>query len=176
MIVLNGDIDDNTIEDVVMWVLWWNKEDKDLPVEKRKKIRLFISSPGGNSFNGNILADVLMHSKTPVMGVVLDICASAAYICFLGCHERVIFPFSVLLQHEGSISIENSRSKAKDTQAFMDEVEIDLKKFILSRTSIDEEFYDKNYDVELWMNAKKAKQLGIAHKIIGEDCDLDYIL
>ena len=40
MIVLNGEIDVNTIEDIIMWVLWWNKEDQDIPVEKRKKIRL----------------------------------------------------------------------------------------------------------------------------------------
>ena len=176
MIVLNGEIDVNTIEDIIMWVLWWNKEDQDIPVEKRKKIRLFISSPGGNAFNGNILADVLLHSKTPIMGIALDICASAAYICYLGCHERISWPSTALLQHEGEISIENSRSKAKQTSEFLDRVSEREKEFILSRTSFSSEEYDDLYETELWMDAHKAKELGIVHKIIGEDCDLDYIL
>ena len=176
MLVFNNDVTDDVVEDLIMWILWWNKEDKDLPIEKRKKIRLFITSPGGSSFSGNILSDVILHSKTPVMGIALDLCASAAYSVYLACHERVGFGFSSYLQHEGEIAIENSRSKAKSTAEFLDTMADKEKEFILSRTNITSEYYDEVYEVELWMDAHRAKELGIVHKIIGEDCDIDYIL
>ena len=176
VLVFNDSIDDNVIEDIIMYIIKWNKEDKDLPIEKRKKIRLYISSPGGNTFNGNILSNVILQSKTPVIGIALDLCASAAYYAFLACDERIAFQETSFLQHEGEISIENSRSKAKQTAEFFDSMEDKAKQFILSRTNITSELYDQVYDNEFWMDAEKAKELGVIHKIIGQDCDLDYIL
>lgn len=175
-LVLNATIDDNVIEDYVMYILKWNKEDKDIPVEKRKKIRFLITSPGGNSFNGNILSDVIMQSKTPVVGIALDLVASAAYIVYLACTERIAFETSVFLQHEGELSMENSRSKFKQTVEFFDTMEEKAKNYILSRTNISSDFYDEIYEQEYWMDVNRAKELGVVHKIIGVDCDIDSAL
>ena len=38
------------------------------------------------------------------------------------------------------------------------------------------EQYDEIYDVEYWMDAHKAKELGVVDYIIGEDCELEDIL
>jgi len=175
MLVLNANIDENVIEDYIMYIIKWNKDDIDIPIDKRRKIRLLITSPGGNAFNGNILADVIMQSKTPIMGVGLDLVASAAYQVFLACDERVAFQGSVFLQHEGDLSMENSRSKFKQTVEFFDGMEERAKEYVLSRTSMTSEFYDDIYEQEYWMDAHKAKQLGVIHRIIGEDCDIDVI-
>ena len=43
MLVLNNEIDENVIEDYVMYIIKWNKDDIDIPVEKRRKIRFFIT-------------------------------------------------------------------------------------------------------------------------------------
>jgi ATP-dependent protease ClpP protease subunit len=175
MLVLNANIDENVIEDYIMYIIKWNKDDIDIPIDKRRKIRLLITSPGGNAFNGNILADVIMQSKTPIMGVGLDLVASAAYQVFLACDERVAFQGSVFLQHEGDLSMENSRSKFKQTVEFFDGMEERAKEYVLSRTSMTSDFYDDIYEQEYWMDAHKAKQLGVIHRIIGEDCDIDVI-
>ena len=37
-IIFCGEIGDGVIDDAIMYILKWNKEDKDLPIEKRKKI------------------------------------------------------------------------------------------------------------------------------------------
>jgi ATP-dependent protease ClpP protease subunit len=158
-----------------MYIIKWNKDDIDIPIDKRRKIRLLITSPGGNAFNGNILADVIMQSKTPIMGVGLDLVASAAYQVFLACDERVAFQGSVFLQHEGDLSMENSRSKFKQTVEFFDGMEERAKEYVLSRTSMTSEFYDDIYEQEYWMDAHKAKQLGVIHRIIGAACDIDVI-
>lgn len=176
ILVINASIDDAIIEDYLMYIIRWNKEDKDLPVDKRKPIRIFVSSPGGNVFNGNVFIDIISASKTPIWGIALDLVASAAYCSFLACHERFGLKNSSFLQHEGQISIENSRSKAKQTSEFLDKMEDKAKEFILSRTNFTSEQYDEAYDVEYWMDAQKAKELGVINKIIGVDCDLDDVL
>ena len=50
------------------------------------------------------------------------------------------------------------------------------KDLILSRTNISKKLYDKKYKCEWYFLPKKAKELGVADFIIGEDCDLDEII
>ena len=173
---LNDEITECVIEDYIMYIIKWNKEDKDLPVDKRKPIKLFVSSPGGNVFDANILVDIITNSKTPVWGIGLDLVASAAYISFLACHKRYSFKNSVYLQHEGEMAIENSRSKFKQTSEFFDSQEKATKEFILSRTIMTSEFYDSIFEVEFWMTANKAKELGVIDGIIGEDIMFDDVI
>ena len=77
--------------------------------------------------------------------------------------------------HDGSVTINNSTSKAKDTMKFVEELDSRAKEHVLSRTTMSEEFYDNHYDVEFFLYADKAKELGIVDKIIGKDCTLDDI-
>ena len=175
-IIFCGEIGDNVIDEAIMHILKWNKEDKDLPVDKRKKIRLYISSVGGSSFSANMLIDIIAQSKTPIVGIALDLVASAAYLCYLACHERYAFKNSAFLQHEGDVSIGNSRSKFKQTATFFDEMEQKSKEFILDRTNMTSDFYDSVYEQEYWVYAEKAKELGIVEKVVGIDCDIDMVL
>ena len=176
VLIFNGDVDDSVIDDLILYILKWNKEDQDIPVEKRRKIKIYISSAGGNIFDANILVDVIMQSITPVVGIGLDMVASAAYIIYLACHERYAFKNTCLLQHEGDMSIENSRSKFKQTAQFFETMEKRSKEFVLERTNMTEEFYDNVYENEFWFYPDTGKDLGVVHKIIGIDCDLNEIL
>lgn len=172
ILVFNDEVDDNVIENYIMYILKWNMDDRDLPADKRKKIVMLISSPGGNSFSANIMIDVIMQSITPIVGIGLDLVASAAYLIYLACHERYSYGSTAFLQHEGDMTIENSRSKFKNTATFFEEMDTRTKNFILSRTNMTEEFYDKMYEQEFWFFAQKGKELGVVHKIIGEDCTI----
>ena len=175
-LVFNDEVGDNVVEDFIMYILKWNKEDQNLPVDARRKIKIFISSPGGSTFSANIMVDVILNSKTPVIGIGLDLVASAAYSIYLACHERYAFSTTAFLQHEGEMAIENSRSKFKQTVNFFSEVEERSKDFILSRTNMTEEFYDEVYEQEFWFLSRRGKELGVVHKIIGVDCDLDEVI
>lgn len=175
-LIFNDEVGDNVIDDYIIHIIKWNKEDKNLPVESRKPIKLYITSPGGSPFSGAIMQDVILQSKTPIIGIALDLVASAAYDLFLACHQRYSFKDSCFLQHEGEIALENSRSKFKQTALFMDSREQRVKEFILSRTNMTEEFYDEVYDQEFWLDSKRAKELGVIHGIIGEDIDFDDVI
>lgn len=175
IIVFNNAIDEDVMEDCVLRILKWNREDVNLPVENRQKIIIYIDCPGGETITGFNLVDVILQSKTPVVGVAFSMAASMGYHVFLACHERIAFANSVFLQHDGELAIQNSSSKAKDTMAFFEKLDQRLKEHVLSRTTMTEEFYDKIYDQEYWMFSDDAKKFGIVNKIVGVDCDLDEI-
>jgi len=173
---LNNEINECVIEDYIMYIIKWNKEDKDLPIASRKPIKLYISSPGGNVFDANILVDVIEASSTPVWGVAMDLVASASFHIYLACSVKYAFKNSAFLQHDGEIAVENSRKKAKDTMRFFDEGEERLKQHILQHTKMTEEFYESIYADEYWFYAQQGKEIGVVDKIIGEDCGMDEIL
>lgn len=176
ILVFNDEVNDCVLENYILHILKWNREDIDIPTDKRKTITIYINSPGGNSIDGFNFVDVIRCSKTKIRGVSFGLAASMGYHILLACHDRIAFKNSILLQHDGEISIQNSTSKAKDTMKFFDNMEQRTKKYVLSRTTMTEEFYDKIYDQEYWMYADEAKKLGCIDKIIGEDIEFDDIL
>ena len=176
VLVLNEDINESLLENYILHILKWNREDRDIPVEKRKTITIYINSPGGSNFDGFSLVDVIMSSTTKIRGVCFGLAASMGYHILLACHERVAFKNSILLQHDGEITVSNTSSKAKDTMKFFDSMEQRTKQYVLSRTTMTEEFYDKVYEQEYWMYAQEARSLGCIDKIIGEDIELIDIL
>lgn len=176
ILVINDEINEGVIEDYILRIMDWNREDKYIPVEERQVISLYINSPGGNAFDGNNFVDVIQASVTPVRAVCFGIAASMAFHIFIACSERVAFKSSTLLMHDGNIQIANSTSKARDTMRFFENMEKRTKDHVLSNTKMTSEYYDKHYDTELYLYADEAKELGCVDKIIGEDVDLDYIL
>lgn len=176
ILVFNEEVNECVLENYILYILKWNKEDKDIPIEKRHTITIYINSPGGNCIDGFNFVDAIISSKTPIRGVCFGLAASMGYHIFLACHERIAFYNSILLQHDGNIRISNSTSKAKDTMKFFDSMEERTKAYVLSRTNMTEEFYDKIYNQEYYMYASEGKENGCVDKIIGEDCDIDYIL
>ena len=175
ILVMNQGIDECVIEDFILFILKWNKEDKDIPVEKRKPIKLYINSGGGDSIVAMQFVNTIKYSKTPIIGIGLSLVASAAFHIYIACKERVAFKDTILLMHDGEVVIQNSTSKAKDTMRFIDEVERRTKQHVLDCTKIDEQFYDDHYDMELYLFSNEAKEYGIVDKIVGEDVDIDYI-
>lgn len=176
ILVFNEDVNESILENYILHILRWNREDKDIPVDKRKDITIYINSPGGSSMDGFNMVDVILASKTKVRCICFGLAASMGYHILLSGHERIAFKNSILLQHDGEVAIQNSTSKARDTMKFFDSMEKRTKEYVLSRTKMTEEFYDKIYEQEYWMYAQEARDLGCIDKIIGEDIELDDIL
>lgn len=176
ILLINEQISDLVVDEQVMAILRWNAEDRLLPVGSRKAITIYINSEGGSSFDGQALIDVMLASKTKVRTVGLGMVASMGYLIYLAGHERVAFPNTSFLMHEGETGVSGlSASKAKETMAFFDDMEERAKRYILEKTSISEATYDKFYKREWWMFSQEAKANGIVDKIIGEDCDIDIL-
>lgn len=165
ILLINEQISELVVDEHVMCILRWNAEDKDLPLDKRRPITIYLNSEGGSSFDGQALIDVILASKTKVRTVGIGMVASMAYLIFLAGHERIAFGNTSFLQHEGEAGVSGlSASKAKETMAFFDDMEDRAKKYILARTSISEEIYDKFYKREWWMFSQEAKKMELLTK------------
>ena len=175
IIIFNEDVEDCIIEDLMLYILKWNEEDKDIPVDNRKKIKIYFNSYGGDAHIAGAFCSLVEVSRTPIMAVALGTVASAAYHMYIACQERVAFENSIFLQHEGEMSMEDSSSKLRDRINFYDIMEKKFKNNVLENTKMDEKFYDDIYKVEFWIYSDRAKELGIVDKIIGQDCTIDYI-
>lgn len=175
-IIINDVVSNDLLESVALHIIRFNKQDRDIPAEKRKPIWIYIQSPGGAVMAGLNLIDIIKSSKTPVYTLCFSNCSSMAFHIFISGHKRYAFKNSILLNHDGEISLSNSSSKAKDTMTFFNSLEERVKDHVVSSTKITPEFYDSIYDKEYYMYAnEKGKELGCVDYIIGEDVNLNDI-
>lgn len=128
-----GEVNDAAF-DWVSEILQWNREDKDLPVEERKPIRLLISNYGGSLEEARMLIEIIKLSKTPVYGMAIGICASAASLIYLACHKRYATRNITLMLHQGSC--QNLQGSYSEIQSFTENYKRDIEEMT--------EFYKNN--------------------------------
>ena len=66
MLYLDNDVESELILEMQKYIISWNREDKDIPIEQRKPIKIMIFSPGGDIISMYNLIDIILLSKTPV--------------------------------------------------------------------------------------------------------------
>lgn len=176
-ILLNSEIDDSVVDIAVHHIIEFNRQDKWLPIEERKPIRIYINSPGGIVSDGYGLIDVILHSKTPVYTINMALAASMAFSIFIAGHKRYTMPHAEFLIHDGTTGTFGSATKVSDRITF-EAMQLDkmTREYILSRTKIGEELYKEKHRVEWYFLAEEAKEIGAVDYIIGQDCELDEIL
>ena len=175
-IYLNEQIDENVIENAVLHIMKFNKEDKGTPVADRKPIRIYLNSPGGSVVDGLALVDVIIQSKTPVHGILLGMAYSMAGYILIVCDERYAMEHSSILIHDGTAGGMTSGNKFKDLAKFYESLDKKTKNIIVSRTKISPELYEEKRDREFYFFADEGKTLGVVDKIIGIDCELDDVI
>lgn len=165
-IIFNDDVDSRVINTVAHWIIKWNEDDADIPVEKRKIIKLYITSNGGDVISGLAAIDAITTSKTPVHTIAVGCAASMGILLLMAGHKRYAYEHTVLLIHDGSLNVSGSSRKAKSTMGFYDKLDDRVKKYILDKTQISEEQYDEKADDEWFMFADEGLELGIVDEII----------
>ena len=95
-----GEIGDE-VYDWVDFILDINREDEAarIPIEDRKPIKCLIANRGGSADAANTMVDIIALSKTPVWGIALGVCASAASMIYLACHKRFALQSASFLFH-----------------------------------------------------------------------------
>ena len=175
-IYINYEIDEEVINDAVYKILKINSIDKFTPVEERKPILMYLATPGGSVIDGFSLIDVMLLSKTPIYVINYAYNYSMGFLIGLAGSKRYGTANSTYLMHDGSSFQWGSQNKVFDTVEFQKRQEDKIKKYILDRTKITEEMYDKKYRTEWYMFAEEAKEQGCCDYIVGVDCDLDEII
>lgn len=173
---LNTDIEQMAVCEIVKHIMQYNKDDKDIPVESRMPILLYVTSNGGEIDSGFELIDVIMSSKTPVYTINLGFQYSMGFLIGLAGHKRYATKNAKFLMHDGSNFIYNSGAKAQDQMEFQKRIEERIRHYVIDRSNITEKEYDSKLRVEWYMFAEEAKEKGFCDFIIGEDCDIDAII
>ena len=177
ILIFNEDVNDSLIENYIMYIWKWNREDRDLDPTKRRKITIILNSCGGDCMVGfGGMVNCIEASKTPIRVVGVGLIASMAFYIYICCKERYSFRDAIFLLHDGEKAAYNTGSKFKNVAAFFENMDKRTREHVLKYTNISEDFYDENYEKEVYLYADEAKELGCVDYTIGEDCTLDNII
>ena len=164
---------DETILEVSKLIMYFNKLDKDIPVEQRKPIKLLLYSYGGDGQACFSLLDIIALSKTPVWTINMGVAMSAGLLILLAGHQRFCLKHSTALAHSGSGgtsgSYEQTEAQMKDYKRFVDT----MRNYIIERTNIDTKTFNKYKSKEWYLYSEDQIKFGIVNKIID---DIDEIL
>lgn len=157
---------------LIRYILKWNQEDKDLPVESRKPIRLLFFSPGGDLEVNNALIDTITLSKTPVWGINIGRSYSAAAYILLSCHKRYCLPRAQLLLHQGSGAFSGTYAEIlPQVMAYQEQVE-KLAGFVEEKTSYTKEEIEENIVSDWYITAEEGLEKGVYQGIISDISEL----
>ena len=157
-------------EDLIKLIMRSNKEDKDLSVEERKPIKIFIDSPGGDVIFMNSIIKAIEISKTPVWTINYCTAYSAASLILAAGHKRYALPGSHVLVHNGYCSYSGEASQVESTKKYFDKLNKVINEWFLSKTKIDPKAYKKKAISDWFMTAEESLENGIVDRII-EDFD-----
>lgn len=156
--------------DWVDFILDVNREDEaaGIPIEERKPIKCLISNRGGSSDAANTLVDIIALSKTPVWGIAIGMCASAASMIYLACHKRYTLPSVTFLFHQGSCS--NLSGNYSELKAFMDDYQTDIEgltEFYKTHTNYGPVLIETKMEMGDWyIRVPEALENGVAQEVV----------
>ena len=162
-------IDDEINEyllELIKYIVQWNKEDVKISIAERKPIKLFFFSPGGSLDVNYSLIDTIKMSKTPIIGINMGQCASAAAYIYLSCHKRFMLPHSYFIFHQGSGTISGTYEQiCAQMLDYQNQIE-ELSEFMLEHTTYTKEEIANKIDGEWYVRKDEAVEKGIAHEVI----------
>lgn len=163
---LSDEINNYTF-DLVQYIIRWNREDKDIPVDERKPIRIIVDCPGGHLSVSETVSNIIKMSKTPVHGIALGYVASGASVIYLSCHKKFALPNSVFVLHKGGCSgvsgtydeiVAFARDYEKQMETLID--------FYITNTKYTEEEIEENIQTDWYIRTEEALQKGIVDELV----------
>lgn len=163
---LSDEINNYTF-DLVQYIIRWNQEDKGVPVEQRKPIRIIIDCPGGHLSISETVSNIIKMSKTPIYGIALGYVASGASVIYLSCHKKFALPNSVFVLHKGGCSgvsgtydeiVAFARDYEKQMETLID--------FYITNTNYTEEEIEENIQTDWYIRTEEALEKGIVDELI----------
>lgn len=162
---VDDEINDSLLE-LVKMIIRCNKEDKDIPVEDRKPIKIFISSPGGEVSAMWSTMQAIQTSKTPCWTINFSYAYSAAAELLIAGHKRFALKGSTTMIHRGSCFIGGEQSVVESTQKYMKAMEQKYQDFLLSHTRIDPKAYKKKASADMYFDEYEALENGIVDVVV----------
>lgn len=163
---LTEEIGEETL-DLVQYITRWNREDKGMPIEERKPIRIIIDCGGGSLSVSETLSNIIKMSKTPIYSIALGFVASGASVVHLSCHKKYALPNTVFVLHKGSCNgvsgtYDEIVSFARDYEK---QIEM-LMEFYIENTKYTEEEIEENIQTDWYIRMDEATEKGLVDEVI----------
>lgn len=159
---------------IVEHIVAFNREDRGIPPEERKPIRLYINSPGGDLVEGFALVSIIKLSKTPIWTINMGQWCSMAFLIGITGHRRFSMPCMTFLMHDGTSGAFGSVNKIQDQMKFEERFEREVvRALVLEHSNMKDIDYDALARVELYMLPEDALERGFIDEIV---TDIDDIL
>lgn len=154
--------------ELIKYIVRWNAEDSATPVDKRQPIRIYFFSPGGDLDINYALIDTIKMSKTPIIGINIGQCASAAAYIFLSCHKRYMLPHAYFILHQGSGTLSGTFEQiCAQMEDYQQQVE-ELSAFVLEHTTYSEEAVAEKIVGEWYIRKDEALENGVVHGVVND--------
>ena len=159
IITLDGEITDWDYC-VVKTIIQINIMDKGIDLDKRKPIIFLINSNGGLLDITNSIIDTIAASQTPVWTVNMGNALSGGCMIFLAGEKRFVTSNSWAMAHAGSGGVQGNYSETQEaTKVWAAQVKR-MGEYIMSRTGIDNETYNKYKNKDWYLNADQQIEFG----------------
>lgn len=169
---IDDQIDENLLE-LSKEIIRFNRLDKDIPVEERKPIKIFIDTPGGDVIATWSFIRVVEISKTPVYTINMCCAYSAGADILASGHKRFAMPGTSVLIHSGSCYYGGTQEQAESMKKFGDKLTKKVTDYFLSHTKVDPKIFKKKAPSDWYLDEEEALENGVIDKII---TDIDEII
>lgn len=149
-------------------IIQWNKEDKDIPVDQRKPIKIYIYSYGGELESALSFIAIMNLSKTPIYTYNLGIAYSAALLIAISGHKRYALPFASALLHEGSAHLSGSADEVRNAQNYYENQLKEIVDYICEHTAIDKKTYAKYKEKDWYFSIDSMLQYKMIDEVISD--------
>lgn len=161
IIILNGEIDDNTANIVVAELLY-------LDSLSNEEISLYINSPGGSITSGMAIYDTMNFIKSKVSTICIGMAASmAAFLLSSGEKgQRMALPNSEVMIHQPLGGASGQATEIKIAAERILKLKNKLNNILSKNTNQPLEKIEIDTERDYFLSAKEAKNYGIIDKII----------
>lgn len=162
---IQGEIDGSLL-DPHSKIMKWNAEDKDVAIENRIPIKLFIFSPGGDLAVTMNTVSMIRLSKTPVYTYNMGECFSGAFVLLIAGHKRFALPYSRAMCHFGSGVVGGTYGQTDNAMKdYKAQVEV-MKQFILDRTTIPPKALNTKMTDDWYLNLDEQITNGVVDEVV----------
>ena len=161
IILLSGEIDDNTANIVIAELLYLDSINND-------DISLYINSPGGSVSAGMAIFDTMNYIKSDVSTICIGIAASmAAFLLACGkSGKRYCLPNSEVMIHQPLGGVQGQATEIKIVAERIIKLKNKLNQILSEKTNKKLTEIEKDTDRDYYMNSQEALEYGIIDKII----------
>lgn len=161
IILLNGEIDDNTSNIIVAQLLYLDSLNHD-------DISIYINSPGGSITAGMAIYDTMNFIKSDVSTICIGISASmAAFLLSSGSKgKRYCLPNSEVMIHQPLGGAQGQATEIKIAAERILKLKDKLNKILANNTGKDLEQIKRDTERDYFLSADEALNYGIIDKIL----------